>query len=588
MNCKYDLFKKLKQFIYIQNINREMKRAVQKVQLLKNMTKIFAEGNYQVTVKNILNGLSNQNEQDMQYLEKQMLKIFPICSKIQRYLRSQDKFHLFIKQFQVELHNEKDVIFCMGEVGRKMYFILDGNLNIFPYEINEIILVPGDYFGEVSLHHRLPRTATIVCASNAVLLIINYEAYYNFLQPVIDHQIAVQYYQLKPTALFYGWNELALALIIHHLKLITILRNQYVYKEGQNDRSFYVVKSGEILIQQKIKVKGKLQDYGLVSLGIGQCFGDYEFIDNQSWYSNRNQLENIKRTTDAISTTVSEIYQVPLFQYLQIAENYHSLLFKKYLKQNKLILTQRILQLQERIQKIDNSEEYDNPENLHIPQFKPKSSNPYQNLLNTIRNRKIIPQQQQQQELREEIESDTNIKQLKKKIQNYFYQPSNLQQQLKKNEQTQSLSSRNNNTRLPLKPRENKNDKANYLKKLYAMRNKLLAQTSYGNSNNIDTQKTQVLNQNQQTNLFQQQFQSLNIHSYKNSRTVTPSPSYVIKTPNQNYSERKYEFHNVHIVKSKSQSSFQLHKQENYPVKKIIMEVRNQKKSSLGCLITQL
>lgn len=26
----------------------------------------------------------------------------------------------------------------MGEVGRKMYFILDGNLNVFPYEINEI------------------------------------------------------------------------------------------------------------------------------------------------------------------------------------------------------------------------------------------------------------------------------------------------------------------------------------------------------------------------------------------------------------------------------------------------------------------
>ncbi|CAD8107419.1 unnamed protein product [Paramecium primaurelia] len=561
-----------------------MKKAVQKVQLLKNMTKIFAEGNYQVTVKNILNALSNQCESDMQYLEKQMLKIFPICSKIQRYLRSTDKFRMFIKQFQVEIHSEKDVIFKMGEVGRKMYFILDGNLNIFPYEINEItVLVPGDYFGEVSLHHRLPRTATVICACNAVLLVINYEAYYNFLQPVIDHLIAVQYYQLKPTALFYGWNELALALIIHHLKLITILRNQYVYKEGQNDKSFYVVKSGEILIQQKIKVKGKFQDHGLVSLGIGQCFGDYEFIDNQSWYLNRNQLDNIRRSTDAISTTVSEVYRVPLFQYLQIAENYHSVLLKKYLRQNKFILKERIEKLQEQVRKIENSEEYDNPETVFVPEIKPKSCNPYQNLLKTIRNRKIIPQQQQ---VREEIESDTNIEQLKQKIQNYFYQPANLQTQLKKNEQTQSLSQRNQH-RVHLKQRENKDEKDNYLKKLKSMRNKLLAQTSYNNSQ-IDTQRPQILNQDSQHNLFQYQYQSLNIHSYKNSRTVTPSRSYAIKTPNQNYSEKKDEFHNVQIIKSQSQSSFQLHRQDNYPVKKIIMEARSQKKSSLGCLITQL
>jgi hypothetical protein len=26
----------------------------------------------------------------------------------------------------------------MGEVGRKMYFVLDGNLNVYPYEEHEI------------------------------------------------------------------------------------------------------------------------------------------------------------------------------------------------------------------------------------------------------------------------------------------------------------------------------------------------------------------------------------------------------------------------------------------------------------------
>ena len=36
--------------------------------------------------------------------------------------------------------------------------------------------------------------------------------------------------------------------------------------------------------------------------------------------------------------------------------------------------------------------------------------------------------------------------------------------------------------RVPLKSRDNKDDKANYLRKLKAMRNKLLASTSYYNT----------------------------------------------------------------------------------------------------------
>lgn len=63
---------------------------------------------------------------------------------------------------------------------------------------------------------------------------------------------------MKPTAFFHGWSELALALIVHHLKIITYQRNQYIYKEDQVDKAFYVVKSGEILIEKKIKIKGKI------------------------------------------------------------------------------------------------------------------------------------------------------------------------------------------------------------------------------------------------------------------------------------------------------------------------------------------
>lgn len=34
----------------------------------------------------------------------------------------------------------------MGEIGRKMYFVLDGNLNVFPYEEHELSINVYDYW----------------------------------------------------------------------------------------------------------------------------------------------------------------------------------------------------------------------------------------------------------------------------------------------------------------------------------------------------------------------------------------------------------------------------------------------------------
>ncbi|CAD8185315.1 unnamed protein product [Paramecium pentaurelia] len=400
-----------------------MKRVVQKIQHLKNMSQVIASGDHIVTVKNILNAFEKQTKEDLSYLEKNLLKIFPLFGQIKKSQKSQQKFYELISQLQIEYYQNNQVIFYKGDIGRKMYFVLSGHLLSFPYDHRDINnhtankeINVGDHFGEISLQHRIPRTLTVISKGDVILLSVNYETYSNYIQSTVDKILTDQYKFIRTLSIFQDWNEFTLQLILHHLKEEKIQRNQYVFNEGNKDQNLYIIKFGEIILQKQYTVHQKKSENGLICLGQGQCFGDFEFIENQSWLHNKNSIKEISRQMDAKSTTESLILYLPFLTYIRIQEEYHSSSLQSFLSTSKQVVIQRMKILQQQIinKKIKLDEESERQDELsELRMFKDQkqeekqpqiindtskirhSNNPYISLMGTIKNNKNKEHQQQ-------------------------------------------------------------------------------------------------------------------------------------------------------------------------------------------------
>ncbi|CAD8100414.1 unnamed protein product [Paramecium sonneborni] len=401
-----------------------MKKVVQKIQSLKNISQIIAQGDHAVTVKNMLNAFEKQTKEDLSYLEKNLLKIFPLFNLIKKQLKSQSKFYELISHLLIENFQNNQVIFYKGDIGRKMYFVLSGRLLSYPYDFRDINkhtankeLNVGDHFGEISLQHRIPRTLTVICKGEVILISVNYETYSTFIQTSVDKMLTDSYKLIKTLSIFRDWSEFTLQLILHHLKESKFQRNQYVFKEGNKDQNLYIIKSGEIILQKQYTIKQKKSENGLIYLSHNQCFGDFEFIDDQKWLNDKNLLKQISRQMDAKSTTETFILYLPFLTYIRIQEEYHSVTLQLFLSNSKQVVIQRMKKLQQQIinkqTKLDEeNEKKDELSELRIfkdqkieekqPQIEndttkiKHSNNPYLSLMGAIKNNRTKEHQQQQ------------------------------------------------------------------------------------------------------------------------------------------------------------------------------------------------
>ncbi len=110
-----------------------------------------------------------------------ILKDVPLFSQI-----SIEVIEELIGQGQTLSFETDDVVCCEGENSEAMYVILDGRLRVYKQddEGNEVdidALKSGDFFGEMALLDRQPRSATVVCISPCQLFMLERQAFLRLL-----------------------------------------------------------------------------------------------------------------------------------------------------------------------------------------------------------------------------------------------------------------------------------------------------------------------------------------------------------------------------------------------------------------------
>lgn len=85
-----------------------------------------------------------------------------------------------------------DLIFCEKDSGTgEMYIILSGNVEIFFDGISIEHLVPGDFFGEVSLIDSGPRAADAVAIDDCELAVVDQHEFKHLIQQRPDFALNV-------------------------------------------------------------------------------------------------------------------------------------------------------------------------------------------------------------------------------------------------------------------------------------------------------------------------------------------------------------------------------------------------------------
>ena len=87
---------------------------------------------------------------------------------------SEEERQAFVKEMEVETHDEGSVIISEGDTGSSMYLIVSGEVKVYTRGRESTVylarLGEGDFFGEVSVLTGKPRTATITASQRTELL----------------------------------------------------------------------------------------------------------------------------------------------------------------------------------------------------------------------------------------------------------------------------------------------------------------------------------------------------------------------------------------------------------------------------------
>ena len=164
------------------------------------------------------------------------------------------------------------------EIKNKDSYFDDG---IFKYNVIQT-LSTGDVFGELGIIRRKKRAATIICLENthfAVLMKKDYESILLEQESNKLHKLIDFFNQ----TLFKKCSKDRMTSIAYMYKKRIYVKDQILFKEGQEPIECYIVKKGDIELSKSIDIKnnGKKRNKGKVAIiSAGQFFGEEEILKN--------------------------------------------------------------------------------------------------------------------------------------------------------------------------------------------------------------------------------------------------------------------------------------------------------------------
>ena len=192
-----------------------------------------------------------------------------------------------------EYYPQGAFVFHQGSVGSKFYILLQGACTVFVLLPSSPSPTPvsqyqqGDFFGELALLHNKPRAASIECATDVHLAVLEKEDYSRILAKAHEIVLRRKAEFLHALPIFGGWTMGSMQKLIYYFKERTLQRKQTLQKCGDIVDTIYFVREGALELVQDIRLTSPTHKTlprhptakaGIATLGKGECVGAEEAI----------------------------------------------------------------------------------------------------------------------------------------------------------------------------------------------------------------------------------------------------------------------------------------------------------------------
>lgn len=198
-----------------------------------------------------------------------------------------------LEKFKLGLHyqalNKDEVLFYQGDPGHEFFIVYQGNLKIVQYRhaqdgkkttSDEIVLKTvgkAECFGEIALMlSGIPRTATVVATTRALLLSLDQETFMEFLDvakldiSVVMRERIVNTFKHSRVPFFDAIPQDKFHELAEKTRLRTYEPGQVIFQEGEVGDRFYIISFGNVTVSKEGKE--------LTTLGQGKYFGEIALV----------------------------------------------------------------------------------------------------------------------------------------------------------------------------------------------------------------------------------------------------------------------------------------------------------------------
>lgn len=254
----------------------------------------------------------------------------------------------FVNAMQSQEYCMGDWVMCQGDVGDYFYIIEDGEVAFHvrdgsdeegPTETSEKgtqvgTASKGSTFGELALLYNTPRAASIRAISSVLKVYKIDQCTFRSLlmsQQAQDHNNISSL--VRKVSVFKDLDEVRVQKLVDAFTVVEYARGERIVNKGDQGNVFYIVKSGQVKIDDIGHGSSKFQDHILKE---GECFGERALITGETRAANVTASDDVASTTLlAISKgTLEEILgpleqavmhsshakylsSIPLFEYLE-------------------------------------------------------------------------------------------------------------------------------------------------------------------------------------------------------------------------------------------------------------------------------